>query len=70
MKNVEKSVEKKLSACSIEILMFFVIVFVCLFFFFFNSARHRGAIIWNAVSIHFMGQCTDLCRKVKKDVYF
>ena len=35
-----------------------------------NSISYSGAILWNAVSTHFTGQCTDFYRKVKKDVYF
>ena len=58
MKNAEKAVEKKLFACSIEFNVFFLILHAI------------GANLWNAVSIHFMDQCTDLCRKVKKDFYF
>ena len=35
-----------------------------------NSISYRGVILWNAVSTHFMGQCTDFYRKVEKDFYF
>ena len=35
-----------------------------------NSISYRDAILWNAVSTHFTGQCTDFYRKVKKDLYF
>ena len=34
-----------------------------------NSISYKGAILWNAVSTHFTGQCTDFYRKVKKDIF-